>query len=103
MDFNQYQADALKTDKKDEDLSYYFLQLACECGEVLNPYIKHRYHGLVGDKEKIKLELGDVLWFIAAIADKFDLTLQDVAEANIEKLRIRHQNGFSPNYKTEED
>lgn len=41
----------------------------------------------------IRKELGDVLWYIAQISSDLDLRLESVAIANIEKLRLRKQNG----------
>jgi len=38
---------------------------------------------------EIKSELGDVLWYIANIAEDLDIPLQDIAEENIGKLQDR--------------
>ena len=37
-------------------------------------------------RQELKLELGDVLWYVANIADQADMTLEEVAQANLEKL-----------------
>jgi NTP pyrophosphatase (non-canonical NTP hydrolase) len=37
----------------------------------------------------LKYELGDVLWYMAQIATELDLDLQDVADANLEKVFSR--------------
>lgn len=94
MNFNEYQDKARETDGN-HDLPYYYLQLARESGEVLETFIKSTYHNHAGDLEKRKLELGDLLWFIAMIADKDGLTLQEIAESNIQKLNKRYENGYS--------
>jgi NTP pyrophosphatase (non-canonical NTP hydrolase) len=44
-------------------------------------------------KEAIKKELGDVLWYIAAVCSDFDLSMEDVAKANYQKLKDRQQRG----------
>lgn len=44
-------------------------------------------------REDIKKELGDVLWYIAGLAANFGLTLEDVAQTNIDKLRSRKERG----------
>lgn len=71
------------------------LGLAGEAGEVADSIKKgvlHR-HGL--DVEKVKKELGDVLWYVAALCTKLDLDLGEVMAANIAKLRIRYPDGYS--------
>jgi NTP pyrophosphatase (non-canonical NTP hydrolase) len=40
-------------------------------------------------------EMGDLLWFLAELADVHGLTLDEIAEANIDKLRRRYPEGFS--------
>jgi NTP pyrophosphatase (non-canonical NTP hydrolase) len=43
--------------------------------------------------EEIVKELGDVLWYLAAMADELGTTLNHVAEVNLEKLRDRKERG----------
>lgn len=43
--------------------------------------------------ERIKKELGDVLWYVAALAKEAGTSIQEVAEANIEKLTGRRARG----------
>ena len=45
------------------------------------------------DKQAVKKELGDVLWYVANIARYLDLNLDEVAKANIVKLSSRKQRG----------
>lgn len=40
-------------------------------------------------KEEIKKELGDVLWYLAQIASELNLSLDGVAELNLQKLASR--------------
>ncbi len=48
---------------------------------------------LVEDKEQIKKELGDVLWYIANIANDLFINMDDIAKGNIEKLNSRKERG----------
>jgi NTP pyrophosphatase (non-canonical NTP hydrolase) len=47
------------------------------------------------DTDKIRLELGDLTWYVAQTADALGLTLSDVMAANLDKLRTRYPAGFS--------
>ena len=76
---------------------YPALKLAGETGEVaekLGKVIRDQ-HGVMTDDQRVqlKLELGDVLWYIAALARELGWTLDEVAEANINKLTSRAARG----------
>ena len=64
--------------------------LAEEAGEVLSHVRKHLFQGRSLDREAVVLELGDALWCLAIAADTLGVSLQDVAQRNVEKLRSRH-------------
>jgi NTP pyrophosphatase (non-canonical NTP hydrolase) len=97
MNFEEYQSEAGKTalyPRRLENLEYPTLGLAGEAGEVANIVKKiQRDHGGVMNEEirsKLKDELGDVLWYISACADELDLTLDEIAVYNVNKLAKRH-------------
>jgi NTP pyrophosphatase (non-canonical NTP hydrolase) len=69
--------------------------LAEEAGEVLGLVRKHAYMGHPLDRERVTRELGDALWCLAAVAMSVGATLEDVAGANLEKLRRRYPEGYS--------
>jgi NTP pyrophosphatase (non-canonical NTP hydrolase) len=79
----------------DNDRATFALGLAGEAGEVCELLKKHWGHGHDLDQEKLKKELGDVLWYVAALAAQFQIELEDVAAANVAKLRSRYPQGFS--------
>jgi NTP pyrophosphatase (non-canonical NTP hydrolase) len=99
MDFNSYQKEALRTDRvpardgADDAASLIvpMLGLAGETGQLLSEYKKHlrdgESHRLF--KQRVSEELGDLLWYIANVAKKFDLTLSDIAAANVAKVKGR--------------
>jgi NTP pyrophosphatase (non-canonical NTP hydrolase) len=98
MKFEEYQGEAKQTalyPNRLKNLEYPTLGLAGEAGEVANIVKKiQRDHGGVINEEiraKLKDELGDVLWYISACADELGLTLQEIAEYNVEKLAARHK------------
>ena len=45
------------------------------------------------DKDALLKELGDPLWYITSLADDLGFTLQDVVNANVEKLTSRKERG----------
>jgi len=99
MDFNSYQKEALRTDRvpardgADDapSLIVPMLGLAGETGQLLSEYKKHLRDGEAHRlfKERVCEELGDLLWYIANVASKFDLSLSDIAVANLAKVRQR--------------
>lgn len=95
-DFNTYQRESRKTWSlihTDHAIVYPTLGLANEAGEVAGK-VKKIFRDKEGkitesDREALKHELGDVLWYLAQICTELDLTLQQVAETNLEKLFSR--------------
>jgi NTP pyrophosphatase (non-canonical NTP hydrolase) len=77
------------------DQMVWALGLTGEAGEVADLLKKGFGHGHGVDREKLQKELGDVLWYLAVLADSFGLTLSEVARANVAKLRARYPTGFS--------
>lgn len=77
--------------------TYAVMGLANEAGEVAGVH-KKVMRDRAGiptpmDRDNMKKELGDVLWYMAQTALAYDLTLEDIAKANIEKLMDRHARG----------
>lgn len=94
--FNEYQAQAYSTAlPKSRNATYMCLGLANEAGEVAGK-LKKMFRGDTtydGVRDAIKQELGDTLWYLAGMAQQFDLSLSEVAEANIKKLHDRQLRG----------
>lgn len=98
MILDEYQQLAARTLGRDrtheQQLSNAALGLAGESGEVADLIKKHLFHATPLDQEALVKELGDCLWYIAAFATVLDLSLSDIAERNVEKLRRRYPDGF---------
>ena len=95
MTFNEYQRAARGTAIYPQDMKvvYPTIGLAGETGEVAEKVKK-----TIRDKQgifdpdttrELAKELGDVLWYVAAIASDLGLDLDDVAQANIDKINSR--------------
>ncbi len=96
MDFDRYQYEASFTMLPSAaNYQYLITGLAAEAGEVAGVYAKHvRDETKVNDmRDKLTKELGDVLWFVAMLAELSDVDLAAIAEQNIEKLKSRQARG----------
>jgi NTP pyrophosphatase (non-canonical NTP hydrolase) len=98
MDLDTYQQLAARTlgpRTPEQQLANAALGLAGEAGEVADAMKKHLFHAHPLDRDAIVKELGDCLWYVAAMATAIGVTLDEVGERNIEKLRRRYPDGFS--------
>ena len=114
MNFKEYQEQTARTDGG--NLTAHFLGLCDEAGEVVECVVetmelaikmniasskvtesckKHIGHGHELDTFKLAKELGDVLWYISAIATGLGLDLDLIAQYNIDKLQARYPDKFS--------
>ena len=89
MTFDEYQVFARSTSVYPQKykVMYPALGLCGEAGEVAEKVKKSIRDGK--SLEGIGLELGDVLWYISALADDLGVTLEEVAQANVDKLKSR--------------
>jgi NTP pyrophosphatase (non-canonical NTP hydrolase) len=77
------------------DLAEFCLGLAGETGEVCDLIKKHWRDNRDLDLDKLKKELGDVLWYVTMIGSRFGLALEEIAAANTAKLAARYPDGFT--------
>lgn len=89
MNFNEYQKKAMSFRLPTANEAYVLLGLVGELGELYGYLAKAIRDGYEIDKNYVKKELGDKLWFMAAIAEGLGLTLDEVAQGNIDKLSGR--------------
>ena len=121
MTGNEYQNDAMRTnDKRSSKRVFYPLMnsmnndqmpikrdiggilnaslgLSGEVGEFNDMIKKWLFHEkpLTAEEEfHLKKELGDILWYVALMADSFGWDLDSVMELNIDKLKNRYPEGF---------
>lgn len=100
MNFNEYQEFAARgiheATLEREPIVGFALGLVGETGEVVDDIKKRVFHGRDIPMEHTKEELGDVLWYIANIATQCGFTLDDIVEANVQKLYNRYPNLYAP-------
>ena len=98
MQFDEYQQLAARTLGRDrtheQQLANAALGLTGEAGEVADVIKKHLFHATPLDQDALAKELGDCLWYIGAFATVLGLSLDDIAQRNIDKLRKRYPDGF---------
>lgn len=106
MELNEYQKRALETVLFPQCYNQQYLKdgLVEEVGEVMGKF-KRAVRDQNAPKEngevilnpdqlhEIALEMGDVLWYLSVLAHRLGLTLEDIAEMNIEKLAKRKAEG----------
>lgn len=100
MNFTDYQTKSRATAKYPiigHGVIYPTLGLVNEAGEVAGK-IKKVFRDKDGEiseetRQALKAELGDVLWYISQVATELDLSLDEIAEANIAKLLDRLERG----------
>ena len=104
MDASKYQKQAARTlidapgfDISDLDMMVVWnaIGLAGEAGEVCELVKKGVFHQHGIDREKMVKELGDVLWYAAALCTKLDMDMGVIMEVNIRKLKQRYPEGYS--------
>jgi len=97
MNLNEYQKNASSTAiySEGQSIIYPTLGLTGEAGEVSDKVKKvlRDNNGVFTDdhKKEIAKEIGDVLWYCAVLSRDLGFTLEEVAQANLDKLYSRQQ------------
>lgn len=90
LTLDDYQAQAVRTLRPGMGEVGVSLAMCGEAGELANLVKKKHYHDKPIETERLADELGDVLWYVAAMAQTIGWSLEAVAEYNIRKLKERH-------------
>lgn len=98
MTINEYQQLAMTTlnpelSRKDVLINS-VMGLCGESGEAIDIVKKWLAQGHELDKEHLAKELGDIAWYLAEAAMALDIPLEDILQANIDKLKKRYLEGF---------
>ena len=99
MNFNEFQQECNRTANPNINWEQanlnWALGIAGEAGEYCELIKKHTFHGKKPlDLDAARKELGDVLYYVAMAAKNLQLSLDEVARANVDKLRARYPEGF---------
>lgn len=108
MTLNEFQSSIAPTYRPNH-LACHALGIAGEAGEVADEVKKWLYHHTPANDlstaaqeahdyiTRVREELGDLFWYLAAVASDHQLSLNDIAQGNIEKLAKRYPRGFVKN------
>lgn len=80
----------------EQQRAIFALGVGGEAGEVCDLVKKYEAHGRPIDRNEIGNEIGDVLWYLSALASTYGLTLEECARMNEAKLQKRYPDGFAP-------
>ena len=98
MTLDEYQVKAAQTINRDLSNNDLIINsgmgMSGESGEVNDRIKKWLYQGHDFDRDGIVNEAGDLLWYVAQLATAMDMSLAEIAERNIAKLRARYPAGF---------
>jgi NTP pyrophosphatase (non-canonical NTP hydrolase) len=96
MAFEEYQkfVNSTKVYPERYAITYPALGLSEEAGEVAGK-VKKWLRGDTPnlDRDSVKKELGDVLWYVTSLATDLGFSLEEVAIANIVKIKMRKETG----------
>ena len=98
MNVNEYQRLAMTTlnpelNKRDVLINS-VMGLCGESGEAIDIVKKWMAQGHELDKAHLAKELGDIAWYLAEAATALDLPLEEIFQANLDKLKKRYPDGF---------
>lgn len=77
------------------DLMHACLGLVSESGEFSDALKKEHAYGRPLDVTNLREELGDILWYVALGCRALNVTMEEVAQVNIAKLRVRYPDSFT--------
>lgn len=98
MQLIQYQQLAQRTEKaldRNAALQHGMLGVITEAGELGDAIKRAVIYGKDLDTANVEEELGDLLWYMAVIANNLQIDLGAAAARNIEKLRVRHPEKYT--------
>lgn len=79
---------------KDMERINALLGLVGEAGEVADIYKKAWFHTPKDRSEELKLELGDVFYYLCKVTELSGFSFEEILQANHDKLSVRYSKEF---------
>jgi NTP pyrophosphatase (non-canonical NTP hydrolase) len=99
MDWKKYTEETVRTapllENEFFDQLHMAIGISTEAGEILDTFKKSFAYGNNLDIVNVKEELGDCMWYVSNLMRMLDLSLEDVLQLNVDKLRSRYKYGWS--------
>ncbi len=77
------------------DLLHMLLGMATELGELSDVYKRYIAYGKEIDLVNVKEELGDLMWYVSNFCTFTGISLGEVLEQNVNKLKVRYPDSFA--------
>ena len=99
MDIGEFQRRSIRTLNneltKEEQVANMIIGMFSEGGEIGSEIKKAFYQGHELDRKHLMEELGDLMFYVVNLATLYDLSMENILDYNIEKLKKRYKNGFT--------
>ena len=102
MDLKTYQDLSARTESPNFDVGnlnistlHGIVGISTEAGELLDAAKKAMFYGRDADKENIREEIGDLMWYIMCIIRSEEWDLEDIMQENSDKLKWRYPEQFT--------
>lgn len=99
MKANEYIKNAIRTECGDYDFSatngvsprveHAVMGVVTEAGEMMSALKKTKIYAKELDKINLIEEVGDVMWYLALLADELGVSFEEIWDKNIRKLKVR--------------
>ena len=97
ISFYEFNESIIRTsDKSLDDLHEAAIGIGEEAGEVQGVLKKYLFHSHELDKTKLMEEIGDLFWYLFQVCRVLKISIYDIMDLNIKKLRDRYPDGFDP-------
>jgi NTP pyrophosphatase (non-canonical NTP hydrolase) len=93
---NKFRSDDYETDQLSFLMHHGIIGVVTESGELMDLVKKHLVYDRDFDKKKVADEAGDCLFYLMMIIDACGLTIGDIINLNVAKLKARYPDGFTP-------
>lgn len=81
---------------EEDEMKNYCLGMSSEVGELIGAIKHHLFHKWELDLPNIVEEMGDIIWYVTALASTLGIDLNEVLDYNLLKLKERYPDGFDP-------